>query len=108
VVAPIEVPTLGTTSPAMPAGESVPSITETKSEEQPLAQPGRETVSEGGGTDSPIVKAATTVPRGESLTREQIAEHVRQLESLARSTPSVPQRSADSVPPRPDTPSPGQ
>lgn len=30
---------------------------------------------------------ATTVPRGESLTREQIAERVRQLEALARSNP---------------------
>lgn len=30
------------------------------------------------------VKAATTVPRGESLSREQIAEHVRQLQAMAR------------------------
>lgn len=30
------------------------------------------------------VRPATTVPRGESLTREQIAERVRQLEALAR------------------------
>ena len=29
---------------------------------------------------------APTVPRGESLTREQIAERVRQLEALARQT----------------------
>lgn len=37
------------------------------------------------------VKPATTVPRGESLTREQIAEHVKRLEAMARSQ-SVPQR----------------
>ena len=30
------------------------------------------------------VKAATTVPRGESLSREQIQEHVRQLQAMAR------------------------
>lgn len=40
------------------------------------------------------VKPATTVPRGESLTREQIAEHVKKLEAMAR---------AQSVPPRQDT-----
>lgn len=48
---------------------------------------------------------ATTVPRGESLTREQIAERVRQLEALARQTnqtrpPAAPQ-------PTPPTPPPG-
>ena len=32
----------------------------------------------------PPVKAATTVPRGESLSREQIAERVRQLEAFAK------------------------
>jgi PAS domain S-box-containing protein len=37
-------------------------------------------------------KPATTVPRGESLTREQIAEHVRQLQAIARSQSSVPER----------------
>jgi PAS domain S-box-containing protein len=33
---------------------------------------------------APGVRPATTVPRGESLTREQIAERVRQLEEMAR------------------------
>lgn len=37
------------------------------------------------------IKPATTVPRGESLTREQIADHVKKLEAMARSQ-SVPQR----------------
>ena len=35
-------------------------------------------------TQIPVVKAATTVPRGESLSREQIAEHVRRLQVMAR------------------------
>jgi two-component system, OmpR family, sensor histidine kinase VicK len=35
-------------------------------------------------SQTPEVKAATTVPRGESLTREQIAARVRQLEELAK------------------------
>lgn len=33
---------------------------------------------------APAARPATTVPRGESLTREQIAERVRQLEDMAR------------------------
>ncbi|HRQ87032.1 MAG TPA: ATP-binding protein, partial [Candidatus Saccharibacteria bacterium] len=39
------------------------------------------------------VKPATTVPRGETLTREQKAEHIRRLQSLARSqqTPGRPE-----------------
>jgi PAS domain S-box-containing protein len=40
-------------------------------------------------------KAATTVPRGESLTREQIAEHVRQLQAMARTQQAVPERSVE-------------
>ena len=35
-------------------------------------------------TQLTVVKAATTVPRGESLSREQIAEHVRRLQVMAR------------------------
>ncbi len=33
---------------------------------------------------APVVRPATTVPRGESLTREQITERVRQLEAMAQ------------------------
>jgi flagella basal body P-ring formation protein FlgA len=33
---------------------------------------------------SSAVKPATTVPRGETLTRDQINERVRQLEALAQ------------------------
>jgi PAS domain S-box-containing protein len=46
---------------------------------------------------APGAKAATTVPRGESLTREQIAEHVRQLQALARQQP-VAERPATNIP----------
>lgn len=46
-----------------------------------------ETKTPGSNDD---VKPATTVPRGESLTREQIAERVKQLESIARSQPVAP------------------
>jgi PAS domain S-box-containing protein len=60
----------------------------------------------------PAAKAATTVPRGESLTREQIAEHVRQLQALAREQQSVPPRPATSIPvttpPNDPTPPTGQ
>ncbi len=36
------------------------------------------------------IRPATTVPRGESLTREQIAERVRQLEALAQQQRNAP------------------
>ena len=35
------------------------------------------------------VKAATTVPRGESLTREQIMAHVRELEAMAKENQAI-------------------
>ncbi len=41
---------------------------------------------------------ATEVPRGESLTREQIAERVRQLEAMARTQQPVAPRPATSIP----------
>lgn len=46
-------------------------------------------------TAAPTVLPATTVPRGESLTREQINERVRQLEALA-----AQQRGSVTPPPR--------
>lgn len=39
---------------------------------------------------TPTVRPATTVPRGESLTREQISERVKQLEQLAQQQRQVP------------------
>ncbi|MGD9663314.1 MAG: ATP-binding protein [Porticoccaceae bacterium] len=39
---------------------------------------------------APAVRPATTVPRGESLTREQIAERVRQLEVLSQQQRDTP------------------
>lgn len=52
-------------------------------------------------------KPATTVPRGESLTREQIAEHVRQLQAMARGTQTVPQRPVTQIPVSDGSPPPG-
>jgi len=47
-------------------------------------------------------QAATTVPRGESLTREQIAERVRQLEALSREQQTASQvRETPAVTPNP-------
>jgi len=50
--------------------------------------------------DAPV-KAATTVPRGEALSREQIAEHVRKLEAMVRAQNGV-------APRPPEPPAPGQ
>lgn len=56
-------------------------------------------------TQIPVIKAATTVPRGESLSREQIAEHVRRLQVMARETqPEI----AAPIPPPTQTPPTGQ
>lgn len=87
-------------------GSGVPGsvVTGTQSEVQPQAQPGRETVPGTTDAGTPGVKAATTVPRGESLTREQIAERVRQLETLARQQQPVAERPSEPAP----TPTPPQ
>ena len=53
----------------------------------PVVTPRPETPQAAAPAVSPTttgVKAATTVPRGESLSREQIQEHVRQLQAMAR------------------------
>jgi PAS domain S-box-containing protein len=47
---------------------------------------------------APSAAPATEVPRGESLTREQIAERVRQLEALARETNSLREASPQPAP----------
>jgi anti-sigma regulatory factor (Ser/Thr protein kinase) len=54
-------------------------------------------------TVSGDVRPATTVPRGESLTREQIAEHVRQLQALARQQTVAP-RPTETTNPAPAAP----
>lgn len=74
------------------SGAPVVSATGTQSEVQAQSA---ETVPGADTTGTPTVKAATTVPRGESLTREQIAERVRQLESLARAQQPVAERPAE-------------
>ena len=62
----------------------------------PVVTPRPETpTASAEATAEPSVKAATTVPRGESLSREQIAAHVKQLQEMARQ-----------MQPRDDTPPP--
>ena len=62
----------------------------------PVVTPRPETpAASAEATAEPTVKAATTVPRGESLSREQIAAHVKQLQEMARQ-----------MQPRDDTPPP--
>lgn len=61
----------------------------------------------GAGGTTTGVKAATTVPRGESLTREQIAEHVKQLQALARQQ-NVPARQIPVTSPSDPPPEAGQ
>jgi PAS domain S-box-containing protein len=55
---------------------------------------------------TPAVKPATTVPRGESLTREQIMAKARELEAMARAQAVPPPRPA--TPPTQSSPSAGQ
>jgi len=75
-VAPTMMPPVVAPSPiASPLQPAVP----------PTAQPVQPTA-------APAVKAATTVPRGESLSREQIAEHVRKLEAMIRANSTVAPR----------------
>jgi PAS domain S-box-containing protein len=52
------------------------------------------------------VKPATTVPRGESLSREQIQEHVRKLQAMAREMQTEPRPAESPTPVSP--PPPGQ
>ncbi len=74
-VAAIETPSL--TSPQSPSANQI-TVTTPGSAVQPPASPG--------------VQAATTVPRGESLTPEQIAAHVAQLKEMIKQqqTPTPP------------------
>jgi PAS domain S-box-containing protein len=63
-------------APVAPAAPAMPPVVTPRPETPQTATPA---VSPTTG-----VKAATTVPRGESLSREQIQEHVRQLQAMAR------------------------
>ncbi|HEY8992912.1 MAG TPA: ATP-binding protein [Candidatus Microsaccharimonas sp.] len=66
---------------------------ETPQTVQPVANAGPETV-----------KPATTVPRGESLSREQIQEHVRKLQAMAREMQTVPRPAEPATPVAPTPP----
>ena len=60
------------------AAPVTPAMPPTVTPRPDYSQPTTHTPETGG------VKAATTVPRGESLSREQIAAHVKQLQAMAR------------------------
>lgn len=71
--------------------QSVEQVQQQAYPQQPASQPAQvqqsPTPSQQSLQQQPVqVAPATTVPRGDSLTREQIAERVRQLEALARET----------------------
>lgn len=60
---------------------------------QPIQQPTPQPVQYQQATpapQAPTARPATTVPRGETLTREQINQRVQQLEALAREQRSAP------------------
>lgn len=77
---PVQIPV---TTPAMP-----PVVTPRP--ETPQATQAPAVAGQPQPTQEPAVKAATTVPRGESLSREQIAAHVKQLQAMAREMQSDP------------------
>lgn len=83
--APQPVPT--TPAPTMmpqPTPQVAPVPVQTQASPQPVqAQPVATAPQQPLVQPTPSVKPATTVPRGESLTRDQIAERVRQLEQLS-------------------------
>ncbi len=101
--APTVTPATATAFPA-PTAPITPVAAATVGAPAPVPQPVAQTPP---APSAPSVAPATTVPRGESLTREQIAERVRQLEALARQTnparPSTPPGPAPSAetPPQP-------
>ncbi|MDB5160132.1 MAG: putative sensor protein [Candidatus Saccharibacteria bacterium] len=76
-----QAPVAPPTAPAMPpvVNPYPPAAGQVAQQQQPVAQ-------EAPGT----VKAATTVPRGESLSREQIMAHVRELEAMAKAQNTPP------------------
>ena len=73
---------------AAPAAPTMPPVVTPRPATTPTSTPVAPPIETG-------VKPATTVPRGESLTREQIQEHVRKLEALARANQPVAARPAD-------------
>ena len=80
-------------APAAPAAPAMPPVVTPRPETPQAVVATPAAVSPTTG-----VKAATTVPRGESLSREQIQEHVRQLQAMAREMQSGT-RSTDATQP---------
>ncbi len=82
-LAPTAVPIAAAPVPAQPV-PAVPVATPQQYAAQPAPQPQILPQPTPVQAAAPQVKPATTVPRGETLTREQINERVRQLEALAQ------------------------
>ena len=102
---------------AAPTAPAMPPVVTPRPEMPQAAQPQQTLTPQPAESAPGAVKAATTVPRGESLSREQIQEHVRKLQAMAREMQpaAAPQPSAPvpvsqpSVAPQPSaTPPPGQ
>lgn len=67
-----------------PTPQATPAPVQAQTQAQPVqAQPVPTVAQRPPVQSTPSIKPATTVPRGESLTRDQIAERVRQLEQLS-------------------------
>jgi PAS domain S-box-containing protein len=87
----IQQPVLQVTQQPIPVQPAAPAM-------PPVVTPRPETPQTPPATAPEGVKAATTVPRGESLSREQIAAHVKQLQAMAR------EMQTEQRPPTPPTP----
>lgn len=93
------VPSVQTMEPVLPKSAQPPSssapatIVNTPAQPQqpptPSAPPDPNPQQQTSPPTNPTVKPATTVPRGDSLTREQINERVRQLEEMAKANRTV-------------------
>lgn len=86
--APVAFPSVGVAGVSTPVPAPVPTTPRTMEPVLTPTQPAQPSTTPVINSPQPAqaVKAATTVPRGESLSREQIAERVRQLEALSRET----------------------
>lgn len=102
-----DTPVVQPAQPSVPIPAPAPTLTPQSPQQvpSPLPQPSQAPstlptptpvpVAPSQTTSAPTVAPATTVPRGETLTREQINERVRQLEALAqqqRGTTTPPAR----------------
>ena len=84
VAAPVPYAAPVTASPPVQAPAPVPSFTQTPQVAPAIVQTPADAPRNPDTPTATSARPATTVPRGESLTREQINERVKQLEALAQ------------------------